>query len=174
MSSMRSGRHRSRSAGRWINAAVVATSALGLVGCTTAVPVRPPLPFAEPAAGVDCDADESRVRPGRIPDGFVPVVAHRCDDILTLATPGDEPPGSPPEPPHAYEGDLAPLVAALARPDDARWDGACAAMMKIPADIWLEDASGTIIRVAHPVDGCGQPKVEAVYDALEGLTLVER
>ncbi|MGA7148087.1 MAG: hypothetical protein WBX17_06340 [Microbacterium sp.] len=142
-----------------------------LVGCAIAAPVRSPLPPAAAAAIVDCDADTEEVKPGRIPNDFVPTIAYRCDEILTLATPDAEPPPPPPSPPHAYAGDLSSLVSALTQPDDPKWDGPCAAMMKLAADIWLEDASGTIIRVAHPVDGCGQPKAEAVYDALEKLSI---
>jgi len=146
--------------------------AFSLAGCATTASVRPPLPPAPPAAAVDCDADETVVKPGRIPDGFVPVTAYRCDQILTAVTPGVETPQPAPAPPYAYEGDLSALVAALTEPDDPAWDGACALMMKIAADIWLEDPAGTVIRAGHPVDGCGQPKVDAVYDALKELTLV--
>lgn len=142
-----------------------------MVGCATAAPIRSPLPPAAAAAVVDCDADTEDVKPGRLPDDFVPTIAYRCDAILTLATPGAEPPPPSPPPPHAYTGDLSSLVAALTRPDDPKWDGACALVLKNAADIWLEDASGTIIRVGHPVDGCGQPKSEAVYDALEQLSI---
>lgn len=164
---------RSRTARRWCNAvAVTGTVAIALVGCATAAPVRSPLPAAESVPSVDCDAGETQVRPGRVPDGFVAMIAYRCDQILTLATPGAEPSQSPPAPPYAYEGDLSPLVAALTEPDDPKWDGPCALMLKNAADIWLEDASGTIIRAAHPIDGCGQPKVAAVYEAIEGLTLI--
>jgi hypothetical protein len=143
-----------------------------LAGCATTASVRPPLPPAAPAAAVDCDADETEVKPGRIPDGFVPVIAYRCDQILTIATLGAEGPPPAPAPPYAYEGDLSPLVAALTQPDDPTWDGACALMMIIAADIWLEDPAGTVIRAGHPVDGCGQPKVDVVNDALNELTLV--
>ncbi len=67
---------------------------------------------------------------------------------------------------------MSALVAALTQPDDPTGDGVCALMMKIAADIWLEDTAGTVIRAGHPVDGCGQPKTDAVYDALKELTLV--
>jgi hypothetical protein len=140
---------RSRTARRWCNAAAVTgTVAIALAGCATVAPVRSPLPAAESVPFVDCDADEAQVRPGRVSDGFVAVIAYRCDQILALATPGAEPSQSPPPPPYRYEGDLSALVAALAQPDDPKWDGPCPLLQKIAADIWLEDASGTIIRAA--------------------------
>lgn len=144
---------------------------VSLVGCATTTSARPPLMPAVPVAAVDCDSDETTVRPGRIPEGFEPVIAYRCDQVLALATPGAEPRPAP-TPPYAYEGDLSALVAAFNQPDDPAWDGPCPAIMKIAADIWLEDPEGIVVRVRHPVDGCLQPKVEAVYDVLDELTLV--
>lgn len=150
--------------------AAVVGLALMLSGCATTPAIRPPLPPATPVAVVDCD---SAVTPGSIPRGFVPVVAYQCDQILTMVTPGAEPPPPPPAPPYAYKGDLSALVAALSEPDDPQWDGACSLMMKNAADIWLEDAAGTVIRVGHPVDGCGQAKSETVWDAIKDLTPVQ-
>ncbi|MBD3941371.1 hypothetical protein IF188_06630 [Microbacterium sp. NEAU-LLC] len=118
---------------------------------------------SDPLTGVpDVDA-------GRIPDGFEPVAAVRClpfhsaeDDQGIWSVVARE----------RLEGDLAPLLAVPATPDDARSLGPCAAIATIAPQIWLTDAGGRGILVRIPVDGCGQPKVDLVAEAIAGLTVV--
>ena len=43
-------------------------------------------------------------------------------------------------------GDLAPLLAAFAVPNDPKWPGPCAAIGVIVPDVWLIDADGRAIR----------------------------
>ena len=68
-----------------------------------------------------------------------------------------------------FEGDLGPLVTALAEPDDpVPTDQMCTADMELVAPLWLEDADGRLIPVHYPRDACGKTK-QAVHDALAGL-----
>ena len=155
-------------------------------------PVDPTAPIAVPVAEIDCrtegtwmlpDApatpDSSIPVPGRVPDGFEPVAALRCTPLVPGAE-GIE--GVEAEAPvddtdstavvarvERFEGDLDPLVTALAEPDDpVPTDQVCTADLELVAPLWLEDADGHLIPVHSPRDACGKTK-PAVHDALAGL-----
>lgn len=173
---------------RHLLALAVGTAVSGLIllaatGCATNLPApradEPPV--AEPAAVVDCrtegtwmlpDAppthDPSIPVPGRVPDGFDAVAALRCD-VGTAIEPSDAVVIAQVE---RFEGDLAPLLAALAEPDDPVPSGlACTADMELVSPLWLEGDDGTLIPVHYPRDACGKTK-PAVHDALDGLDVV--
>jgi hypothetical protein len=172
--------------------------ALAVSGCASNAPnapsepaatVDPTVPIAEPVAEIDCrtegtwmlpdalaTADPSIPVPGRVPDGFEPAAALRCTPLV----PGAEgfeasAPADDPEPSavvvrvERFEGDLGPLITALAEPDDpVPTDQMCTADLELVAPLWLEDADGQLIPVHYPRDACGKTKA-AVHDALAGL-----
>lgn len=158
----------------WAVAAVLAVATV-LAGCAgekapPAVPVAP----ADTRTAVDCTA-EWDVGWGSIPEDFEPIAVYVCDPLLGIDPPtGDD--GEvvgrlPSTEPQRLEGDLAPLVAAFAEPNDPPWPGPCAASMVIVPDVWLVDDAGRAIRPAYPVTSCSQPK-EGVGEALALLTPV--
>ena len=148
------------------------------------------MPIAVPVAEIDCrtegtwmlpDApatpDPSIPVPGRVPDGFEPVAALRCTPLVPGAEEGveAEAPVDDTDPTavvarvERFEGDLDPLVTALAEPDDpVPTDQVCTADLELVAALWLEDADGRLIPVHYPRDACGKTK-PAVHDALAGL-----
>lgn len=119
-------------------------AALALSACTVAAPnpsgsaSRTPVPSASPVAAIDCFTEPSvrlsaptpdpgpHPMPGRVPDGFDAVAAWLCSipagadaGRVTITR---------------YEGDLDPLLAALALPDaDPRTDIACNDMLELVA-----------------------------------------
>ena len=152
-------------------------------------PSTPVVPIAEPVAEIDCrtegtwmlpDAlatpDPSIPVPGRVPDGFEPVAALRCtplvpgaEGIEAGAPVDDTDPTAVVARVERFEGDLDPLITALAEPDDpVPTDQMCTADMELVAPLWLEDADGLLIPVHYPRDACGKTK-PAVHDALAGL-----
>lgn len=171
--------------------------ALGSSGCATnqAGPGPSEPPVAEPATAVDCRTEGSWMLPdapatpdpaipvpGRVPDGFEAAAALRC--TLTWPTEGaagaDEVDQAPVDPVDAgvvaqverLEGDLTPLLAALAEPDDpVPTDIVCTADLELVAPLWLEGVDGSLIPVHYPRDACGKTKA-AVHDALAGLEVV--
>lgn len=145
-----------------------------------------PSPDAEPVTAIDCRSEPSSAPwfgsttpdpsipvPGRVPDGFEASAALRCtiihvDDV-------DGPPEVVAEV-ERLEGDLAPLLDALAEPDDAAPPNlACTADLEIVPALWLEGRDGMVIPVHYPRDACGKTK-EGTRDALASLhvTSVER
>ena len=71
-------------------------------------------------------------------------------------------------------GDLAPLLADLARPSrTAEPDQACPAMMEYQPQIYLIDALGRAVRVQWPADEC-RFLLDGVTDGLQSLTEVAR
>jgi hypothetical protein len=101
---------------------------------------------------------------GRVPDGFTPAAVVRCDvstdigdgqgfsvTVVTLA------------------GDLAPLLAALAEPDDDDSNVACTADLEQVPPLWLVDAAGRALNAHYPENACGKTK-PGVRDALDELT----
>ena len=161
-----------------------------------AATVDPTVPVAEPVAEIDCrtegtwmlpDApatpDPSIPVPGRVPDDFEPVAALRCtplvpgaegiaegiDGVEAEAPVDDTDPTAVVARVERFEGDLDPLVTALAEPDDpVPTDQVCTADLELVAPLWLEDADGRLIPVHYPRDACGKTK-PAVHDALAGL-----
>lgn len=164
-------------------AAVAGLILLGASGCANVPqgPGDPGPPVAEPAAVVDCRTegtwmlpeapatpDPAIPVPGRVPDGFDAVAALRCTRLLPAADAA----GDVVAQVERFEGDLAPLIAALAEPDDPVPSGVvCTADMELVPPLWLESADGTLIPVHYPRDACGKTK-SAVHDALDGLEVV--
>ena len=157
-----------------------------------AATVDPTVPVAETVAEIDCrtegtwmlpDApatpDASIPVPGRVPDDFEPVAALRCTPLVpgaegiegveAEAPVDDTDPTAVVARVERFEGDLDPLVTALAEPDDpVPTDQVCTADLELVAPLWLEDADGRLIPVHYPRDACGKTK-PAVHDALAGL-----
>ncbi|WP_350349566.1 hypothetical protein ABIQ69_06550 [Agromyces sp. G08B096] len=171
-------------------AALTALAALALAGCAQlgiVIPhAAPDGPDAEPAPAVDCrtegywpDGQLATPRPGepeiptpgRVPDGFEAVAALRC--TTDFPEPGD------PVEEHnifveRFEGDLDPLLTALAGPDDeASGDVFCPADLELVPPLWLEASDGTLIPVHYPRTVCGKTK-PGVHEALDRLEIVER
>lgn len=104
--------------------------------------------------------------PGAVPESFTPVSAVQCvsgerltdaDGVWSAVTV------------RQLEGDLAPLLDALAQPSEsARADQACAASPFPAWELWLVDALGRAVRAERPVDPCGAPTAQ-VTAAVEQL-----
>lgn len=106
---------------------------------------------------------------GRVPAGFTPTTAVRCD----LGTSIEDAEGLwNGVAAVTLTGDLAPLLTALAEPDDGPWPGPCTADMELVPPLWLVDATGRAINAHYPRDGCHKTK-PGVRDALAGLTVQE-
>jgi hypothetical protein len=151
-------------------------------------PDAPDQPLAQPASEIDCrtegtwmlpDApptpDGAIPVPGRVPDGFEPAAALRCTslalDIESTAPVDDRQPGEVVVQVERFEGDLAPLVTALAEPDDpVPADLVCTADLELVPPLWLEDVDGRLIPVHYPRDACGKTK-PGVHEALDALQL---
>lgn len=135
-----------------------------------------PGPDAEPLAAIDCRSEPSSAPwfgtttpdpsipvPGRVPDGFEASAALRCTMIHV-----DDQPAFVAEV-ERFEGDLEPLLDALAEPDDAAPPNlACTADMEMVPALWLEGRDGMVIPVHYPRDACGKTKA-GVRDALASL-----
>ena len=140
---------------------------------------RDPAPVAEPQATIDCRSEPSSAPwlgsttpdpsipvPGRVPEGFEASAALRCD-IVDVGE-GADGPGVVAEVTR-FEGDLEPLLSALAEPDDAVPPNlACTADMEIVPALWLEGSDGMVVPVHYPRDACGKTK-PATRDALDEL-----
>ncbi|MFE5407648.1 hypothetical protein [Microbacterium sp. NPDC056569] len=150
----------------------LAATAVVLAGCASGPQSLPPAGIVAEisCAGMDPFGGDPATDAGRVPDDFEPVAAVRCvpfqevedDDGVWSVVLRER-----------LEGDLTAVLAAQAEPDDARWPGACAAIATIAPLVWLTDAAGRGIRLRYPVDGCSQPKVELIGDALAGLAVVQ-
>jgi hypothetical protein len=112
--------------------------------CTTTPPAAFRLPGAAPAG---------EALAGRVPSGFVPVRAVRCEqDFLESGT------FSVTRSETSTEADLQAVLAALRPPLIAEPVGGvvfCPAIAVVPVAIALVDAHGTAVRVDLPRDGCG-------------------
>jgi len=135
-------------------------------------------PSSLPPNGEEATADPSIPVPGRVPEGFEASAAVRCSvEFGELAQVGEA--GDAIEVHwrvERFEGDLGPLLDALAASDDLPPEGlACTADMEMVPALWLEARAGGFVPVHYPRDGCGKTK-PAVRDALDGLqvTMVER
>jgi hypothetical protein len=112
---------------------------------------------------------------GRVPDGFTPARAVRCDQSDSIDDAEGRWSGVTAV---TLTGDLTALLAALAEPDDAAGGGPCTADMEIVSPLWLVDGSGQAILAHYPRDKCAKTK-PAVHDALarlsvEGTTVLKR
>ena len=106
-------------------------------------------------------------KPGRVPDDFTPTTAVRCDVIAnTDGTEGFSVTAV------TFAGDLAPLLAALAEPDDDDSTVACAEYLELVPPLWLVDAAGRAINAYYPVDACHHT-LPGVRDALAALPVVD-
>ena len=106
---------------------------------------------------------------GRVPASFTPAAAVRCNQMgsiedaegqwsaVTAVT---------------LTGDMTPLLAALAEPDDAPGDGPCTADMEIVSPLWLIDGTSQAILAHYPRNRCGKTK-PGVHDALAQLSVEE-
>ncbi|MFT4212297.1 MAG: hypothetical protein QM626_10550 [Microbacterium sp.] len=138
-----------------------------LVGCASAPPRAP----AVPVDAVECAPEgTSTVDAGRVPDGFVAIAVYRCD---SSASQQDEVGTWTGVLLTRFEGDLGPLLDALAQPSDPQSDGPCAAVAYLAPDLWLEDAAGAFVKAAFPSTGCGQPKADDALIALDRLTVTD-
>jgi hypothetical protein len=108
--------------------------------------------------------------PGSVPAGFAPVGVVECVtgerltdaqgvwDAITV---------------RRLEGDLGPLLAALAGPHETSTRGQlCPASDVATFQLWLVDALGRAVRPAPPVDACGAPTT-AVRTAVAALAEIE-
>ena len=106
---------------------------------------------------------------GRVPADFTPTLAVRCDLMASIEDAEGRWSGVTAV---TLTGDLTPLLAALAEPNDAPWLGPCTADMELVPPLWLVDAIGRAINAHYPSTGCGKTK-PGVRDALAGLTVRE-
>lgn len=134
---------------------------------------------AEPRTAIDCRSEPSSAPwfgsmtpdpsipvPGRVPDGFEASAALRCTVIHVDEVDGRADFVAQVE---RFEGDLEPLLDALAEPDDAAPPNlACTADMEIVPALWLEGRDGMVIPVHYPRDACGKTKA-GTHDALASL-----
>ena len=105
---------------------------------------------------------------GRVPEGFTPTTAVRCDVVADIDD-GQEFSVTA----VTFSGDLAPLLAALAEPDDDDDSTvACTENLELVPPLWLVDAAGRAIHAYYPEDACHKTK-PAVRDALAELTVQE-
>lgn len=113
-------------------------------------------------------ADPSIPAPGRVPVGFDATAAVRCSLEFDLAPVGE--PGDVFWRVERFEGDLGPLLDALAASDDGPPPGEllCAADMEFVPALWLEARAGGFLPVHYPRNACGKTK-PAVRTALDGL-----
>lgn len=149
----------------------VVAAAVALTGCASGPQAPAP---SEIVAEISCAGmDPLGGDPGGagpMPDDFEPIAAVRCvpfqnveDDEGIWSVVLRE----------RLEGDLTALLRAQAEPDDARSLGPCAAIAMIAPQIWLTDAAGRGIRLRYPADGCSQPKLDLIGDALAELSVVQ-
>ena len=180
-----------------IGAVTVVLCATALAGCAAAeLPPRsgagelsppsesaeaPPAPDAEPAAAVDCrtewspmlqgadsaaTADPGIATPGRVPAGFEASAALLCSNLDRVALEGAMRITADVA---RLEGDLVPLLDALAQPDGVLPSNlSCTADMEVVPALWLEGRDGMVIPVHYPRDGCGKT-TSAVRGALDDL-----
>ncbi|MEC5199823.1 hypothetical protein RCH21_002062 [Arthrobacter sp. PL16] len=104
---------------------------------------------------------------GRVPVGFTPAVAVRCDQMGSIDDAEGRWSGVTAV---TLTGDLKPLLAALAEPNDAIEGGPCTADMEIVSPLWLVDATGQAILAHYPRNKCAKTK-PAVHDALAELSV---
>lgn len=167
----------------------VVTVALLLSGCASAPGgVARAVDAAETVEGYDCLAPNlggwvlppapssapdpqhpDAPQPGRVPVGFTPTMAVRCDLMASIEDAEGRWSGVTAV---TLAGDLTALLVALSEPDDGSWPGPCTADAELVPPLWLVDANGRAINAHYPRNGCGKTK-PGVRDALAGLNVRE-
>jgi hypothetical protein len=127
---------------------------------------------ATPVATVACPQtfEEGHAEAGLVPSDFPAVAVLRCDPYASREDADGVWSGALLE---RLEGELEPVLAALASPSDVRPLGPCTAIGFLSPELWVEDAQGRVVRVAVPSDGCGAPKPVGLDEALAALTVVD-
>lgn len=125
----------------------------------------PPSASSDPSDPARPDAPPA----GRVPAGFVPITAVRCDEGGQVEDAAGQWSAVTAV---ALSGDLEPLLAALAEPDDRSGAGPCTADAEIIPALWLVDGAGRALHAHHPRDRCGKTKA-GVRAALAGLSVRE-
>lgn len=148
---------------------------LGLVlaGCGVIPGFGPdPRTEATPVAAVVCPEtfEEGYAEAGLIPPGLTAVAVLQCDPNASREDDEGMWSGALLQ---RLEGDLQPVLTALAEPSDPRSLGACAAVGYLSPQLWVEVTDGRVIRVAIPTSGCGAPKAVGLEAALDALTVVD-
>jgi hypothetical protein len=179
---------RARAAGALVGPVAV----LALVaGCASPVTPSTPVPSpAQTATSADClapqviadlgirtDARELSATPhpdvpapGAVPAGFEAVSVVECVGGERLTDTDGVWDGVAVR---RLEGDLGPLLAALARASAApEGSPTCVPSGAAPSELWLVDALGRAIRPVQPLDGCGEP-TQAVRKAVAALKEIE-
>lgn len=172
------------------SAAFIAIAALAVALAACSTPSDPgsttaPAGVAETVASADClssglryfsdlgfseagDAEEHPAAPaaGSVPKGFTATQAVLCTGEMGAVIDGETWSAVRET---RYDGDLGPLLAALAVPSDPPTDGPCTADYEIVPELWLVTEEGEAVRAAWPTDSCGKTKlgVRAALDALE-------
>ncbi|MBB2976485.1 hypothetical protein FHX49_002060 [Microbacterium endophyticum] len=144
-----------------------------LAGCGIVPGVGPdPRIEAQPVAAVTCPEtyEDGYAEPGLVPPDFTAAAVLRCDPDATWEDTDGTWTGARLE---RLEGDLGPVLAALATPSDPRSLGACSAVGYVFPELWVEDVGGNVVRVAIPTTGCGAPKDVGLDSALNALTVTE-
>ena len=145
-----------------------------LTGCAILPGVGPdPRVDAVPVSMATCPATFAEGDPeaGLVPNGFEAVAVLRCDPYASRQD-GDELwSGVLLE---RLEGELEPVLTALAMPSDPRSPGPCPAVAYLSPELWIEGGDGSVVRVAVPADGCGAPKQVGLETALDALTVVNQ
>jgi hypothetical protein len=158
---------------RRLTVVVTLAMSLMLVGCGMIPGVGPdPRIQATPVATVTCPEtfEEGHAEAGLVPPDFTAVAVLRCDPYASREDVDGVWSGALLE---RLEGDLEPVLAALASPSDPRSLGPCAAIDYLSPELWVEDADGRVVRVAVPSSGCGAPKPVGLDEALAALTVVD-
>jgi len=147
--------------------------ALVLAGCGIVPGLGPdPRVHAVPVPMVTCPEtfEEGYAEAGLVPNGFEAVAVLRYDPYASRQDIDAAWSGALLE---RLEGDLEPVIAALATPSDPRSLGACSAVGFVSPELWLEGVEGSVVRVAVAADGCGAPKSVGLEAALHALTVVD-
>jgi hypothetical protein len=146
---------------------------LVLTGCGI-VPGIGPDPRADgvPVAAATCPEtyEDGYAKAGLVPAEFTAVAVLRCDPFASRQDDDGIWSGALLE---RLEGDVEPVIAALATPSDPTSLGPCTAIGYVLPELWVEDRDRNVVRVAIPTDGCGAPKAVGLEGALDALAVVE-
>ena len=158
---------------RRITAIAMLGLSLMLAGCGVLPGIGPdPRVDATPVATVVCPEtfEEGYAEAGLVPPGFAAVAVLRCDPYASQEESDGIWSGVLLQ---RLEGDLEPVLAALATPSDPRSLGPCTTIGYVSPELWVEGADGRVVRVAIASDGCGAPKATGLGSALDALTVVD-